>query len=347
MKRLGLVGLLVLLCGFAPGSALLNLNGGLRWINSPALQSEQLRGKVVLVDFWEYTCLNCLRTLPYLREWYKRYRGDGFVIIGVHSPEFGFSSQPEQVEAATKRLNITWPVVVDTAGHTIWTRFGVNVWPTELLYDQDGHLVDVAAGEGNYQHTEAKIQELLRAANPSLALPSVMALLPQDNYDKPGAVCYPHTPELLVGRTHIADAPVFGDGSSGDVAYHDRGNHRDGSIYLDGFWHPTGEAIAFGGGNGYFDLPYRAIEVTAVLTADRGPTRVNVTQDGKPVAREDAGSDIHYDGTTSYLDVDASRSYHVIENAVYGAHDLRLSPKGYGLAVYDVDFESCEVPGTR
>lgn len=349
MKRWRVLGLVVLLCGFTVGTPMLNFEGAARWINSPGLEPADLHGKVVLVDFWEYTCLNCLRTLPYLREWYKRYHDDGFVIVGVQTPEFQFSGKPDQVDAATKRLDITWPVAIDP-NYSIWKRYGVSEWPTELLYDQSGKLVEIQLGEGNYPGTESKIQALLKAANPSLSLPPVMALLPQDSYDKPGAVCYPHTPEVLVGHQPIAD-PVssFADVST-DVAYHDRsGSHSDGAIYLDGFWRATKEAMAFGGGGGYFDMPYHAIEVEVVMTpGNGGATRVDVTQDGKPLERGDAGKDIQYDASgMSFVNVDASRAYHLVENAKYGTHDLRLSPKGYGLAVYDVDFESCEVPGTH
>jgi hypothetical protein len=265
----------------------------------------------------------------------------------VHTPEFTFSGQPDQVDAATKRLDITWPIAVDS-NRAIWNRYSVNEWPTELLYDQSGKLVEIQLGEGNYPYTESKIQALLKAANPSLSLPTVMALLPQDSYDKPGAVCYPHTQEVLVGHQPIADAPTFGDPSS-DVAYHDpSGGHRDGSIYLDGFWHATHEAMAFGGGSGFFEMAYHAIEVEVVMTPGNGATRVDVTQDGKPLAKDDAGSDVRYDASgVSYVNVDSSRAYHVIENEKYGTYDLKLSPKGYGLAIYDVDFESCEVPGAH
>lgn len=343
-----MLGLALALCGFTAGAAMTSFDGATQWLNSPALTPADLRGKVVLVDFWEYTCLNCLRTLPYLREWYKRYHNDGFVIIGVHTPEFGFSGQPSEVESNAKRLDVTWPIALDDS-RTIWNHYGINVWPTELLYDQSGRLVESQIGEGNYPYTESKIQTLLKAANPSLSLPPVMALLPQDSYDKPGAVCYPQTAEVLVGHQPIADKPTFSDPSVPDIQYHDPGSHRDGAIYLDGYWHTTQEAVEFGGGSGYFAMTYHAIEVTAVMRPGRGgSTRVAVTQDGKPLAQADAGSDVHYDTSgMSYIDVDASRSYHIVENKAFGTHDLHLSPQGYGLGIYDVDFESCEVPGAH
>jgi thiol-disulfide isomerase/thioredoxin len=347
MRRLLVFGLTLALCGFTIGGPMVSFEGATQWLNSSALTPADLHGKVVLVDFWEYTCLNCLRTLPYLREWYKRYHGDGFVIVGVHTPEFDFSGQPSEVESAAKRLDVTWPIAIDD-GRSIWDHYGIKEWPTELLYDQSGHLVHVQLGEGNYPYTESKIQGLLKAGNPSLSLPPLMALLPQDNYDKPGAVCYPQTGEVLVGRAKIVDTPTFGDTST-DLQYHDSGSHRDGAIYLNGYWHATQEAMEFGGGSGYFAMTYHAIEVTAVMRPGKsGSSRLAVTQDGKPLPQDDAGSDVHYDASgMSYIDVDASRSYHIVENKTFGTHDLHLSPGAYGVGIYDVDFESCEVPGTH
>ena len=336
---------ITLLGALKPAAPMPPFDGATAWINSAPLTPQSLRGKVVLVDFWEYTCLNCLRTLPYLREWYHRYAADGFTIVGVQTPEFHFSGEAGQVRDAVRRLGITWPVALDD-DRAIWNHYGIDEWPTELLFDQQGHLVDVQLGEGNYPHTESEIQALLKRAQPNLQLPPLMALLPQDSYDKPGAVCYPRTGEILIAQTPIADAPRFGDPST-DLRYADSGSHRDGAVYLDGYWSATHEAVVFGGGGGYADLAYHAIEVTAVMTPGRSATRVVVTQDGKPVPRADAGSDLRFDPNgTSYIDVDASRSYDIIDNAAFGHHDLRLSPQGYGLALYDIDFESCEVPGS-
>src|SRR6185437_11098435 len=188
-------------------------DGASGWINSPPLAPQALRGKVVLVDFWEYTCINCLKTLPYLRAWYQRYHSDGFVIVGVHSPEFAFSGQRDNVAAAVKRLGVTWPVAIDDRME-IWQRYGNQAWPGEYLYDQNGALVEQRYGEGGYPQTEAKIQALLKARDPALKMPPVMALLPQDSYAKPGAVCYLQTPEILVGPNRsdaIANMPRFLD----------------------------------------------------------------------------------------------------------------------------------------
>lgn len=362
-KRMILTGVaFLLLCatfgGRAPVRAagvqtIQNFGGAAGWLNSAPLTPDSLRGKVVLVDFWEYTCVNCLRTLPYLKAWYERYHDKGFEIIGVHSPEFGFSSDRQNVASAAARLGVTWPIALDD-DHTIWTRFNVASWPTADLFDQDGNLVELQVGEGNYPQTEAKIQALLKAKDPGVRLPPVMALLPQDSYDKPGAVCYPQTPETYVGPWRgvvVANAGAFDDPSQ-DSIYQDPGApHRDGAIYLQGYWHATKDlqGMVSGGNNGYLLMHYRAIQVVSVLRPESGGSvRVNVTQDGKPVARADAGPDIQFDADgTSFFTVNAARAYELLDNAHYGEHELRLSPQGYGAGIYSFAFESCEVGSDR
>jgi thiol-disulfide isomerase/thioredoxin len=334
----------------ADAPVLLSFDGNTGWINSPPLTLADLRGKVVLVDFWEYTCVNCLRTLPYLHAWYDRYHDKGFVIVGVHTNEFGFSGETPNVSAAVKQLNIDWPVVLDT-NNAIAKRYAFTGWPEELLYDQNGQLQETQNGEGNYPQTEAKIQQLLRASNPTAQFPQVMALLPQDSYDKPGAVCYPQTPETFVGPWRgqtIANASAFSSG--GDANYMDNSSGDDaGKLYLSGYWHPSpdGQAMVTGGNNGYVRLGYQAIQVVVVMTPERGPTRVNVTEDGKPVPRTDAGADLQFDASgNSFVTVDAPRAYNVIMNKTFGQHDLKLAPAGYGLGVYSFAFESCQIPGS-
>jgi len=330
----------------SPVDSIQNFDGATGWINTPALTPQNLRGKVVLVDFWEYTCINCLRTLPYLREWYRRYANDGLVIVGVHTPEFKFSSLAKNVADAAKRLGVTWPVVLDS-DHAVWERYHNSIWPHEYLYDQNGRLIESVEGEGNYPQTESAIQTLLKQRNPALRLPRVMALLPQDSYDKPGAVCYPHTPEILVsvgrGGT-VANASTFIDPSN-DNNFTDSGeHHQDGAMYLQGFWHQAPQAVIFAGGDGYAAFDYRAIEVVGVLKPENGAAvRANVLQDGKPLARQDAGTDVRYDSRgNSYVTVDAPRAYELVMNKRYGAHELRLQPDGLGLGIYSFDFESCE-----
>jgi thiol-disulfide isomerase/thioredoxin len=334
-----------LFIGAAEPQRLASFDGNTGWLNTAPLTPEQLQGRVVLVDFWEYTCINCLRTLPYLREWYRRYRNDGFVIVGVHTPEFRFSGERANVAAAAQRLEVGWPIVLD-GNAAIWKRYANYEWPHEYLYDQSGRLVESFAGEGGYQDTEARIQAVLKSADPHVQLPPVMALLPQDNYDKPGAVCYPKTPELLVGHRPIANAATASVSQESDYAY-TGSDPQDGAIYLQGYWHLTPGAAVSGENDGFLLLRYHAIQVVAVLRpVNGGSIRVEVTQDGKPVPKSDAGDDIRYDERgNSYLEVIAPRAYEVIVNAAYGQHTLKFMPKDEGLGIYDIAFESCEVPG--
>jgi hypothetical protein len=265
----------------------------------------------------------------------------------VHTPEFVFSGERANVAAAAQRLGVVWPIVLDGRA-AIWNRYGNYDWPHEYLYDQSGKLVESFAGEGGYPQTEERIQALLKSADPHLILPPVMALLPQDSYDKPGAVCYPKTPEIIVGHS-IANATAQNNPSQDTNYVADLSSPQDGAIYLQGYWHRTPASAVSGESDGYLALRYHAIELVAVLRpVNGGSIRVGVEQDGRPVAKTDAGSDLRYDAQgNSYVLVDAPRAYDLIVNARFGTHDLKLSPRASGLGIYDIAFESCEVPGSE
>ena len=137
-----------------------DIHAGGQWFNSPPLTIASLRGKVVLVDFWTYSCINCLRTLPHLKAWYAAYHKDGLVIIGVHTPEFAFEHVASNVESNVKRLGITYPVVQDN-GYATWNAYSNQYWPAEYLIDKQGHVRDAHFGEGEYPQTEKLIRRLL------------------------------------------------------------------------------------------------------------------------------------------------------------------------------------------
>ncbi|MBB5373048.1 cytochrome c biogenesis protein DipZ [Acidocella aromatica] len=139
------------------------LTGATAWLNSPTLAPADLRGKVVLIDFWTYSCINCLRTLPYVTAWNAKYKDHGLVIIGVHSPEFAFERDTANVAAAVKRLGITYPVAVDS-NLAIWNAFANQYWPAEYLVNAQGEVVSSHFGEGDYAATEMEIQQQLRLA---------------------------------------------------------------------------------------------------------------------------------------------------------------------------------------
>jgi thiol-disulfide isomerase/thioredoxin len=133
-----------------------------QWLNSPPLTLKQLRGKVVLVEFWTYSCINCIHVLPHTKAWHAKYRDQGLVVVGVHTPEYGHEKPLSNLQAAAKRFGITYPVAQDN-GYRTWNAYGNRYWPALYLIDQDGRIVYRHFGEGEYGTTEARIQQLLSA----------------------------------------------------------------------------------------------------------------------------------------------------------------------------------------
>ena len=145
-----------------------SLSGAVEWLNSPALTSESLRGKVVLVDFWTYDCINCQHTLPYVKDWAQKYEKDGLVVIGVHTPEYGFERIISNVRDQVKKLGITYPVAIDN-NYAIWRNFDNQYWPAHYLIDAKGQVRFTHFGEGRYETQEKMIQQLLQEAKAAAA----------------------------------------------------------------------------------------------------------------------------------------------------------------------------------
>ena len=168
--------LLLLLIGVVAGSSLASAASKLpafkveRWVNSTPLTAEALRGKVVLVDFWEYTCVNWIRTSPYVKAWNRDYAALGLVVVGVHAPEFEFGKRAENIDRGIRDHGLTYPIALDNDFAT-WRAFGNDAWPAKYLFDAQGKLVKRWVGEGRYDEIEAEIRRLLVAAKPGTQLP--------------------------------------------------------------------------------------------------------------------------------------------------------------------------------
>jgi thiol-disulfide isomerase/thioredoxin len=139
------------------------LDGAVQWLNSPPLSSESLRGKVVLVDFWTYDCINCQHTLPYVNDWAKKYAKDGLVVIGVHTPEYGYEKIIDNVRDQVRKLDIQYPVAIDNQ-YAIWRAFNNQYWPAHYFVDAKGQVRYSHFGEGRYGEQEQVIQQLLQEA---------------------------------------------------------------------------------------------------------------------------------------------------------------------------------------
>jgi thiol-disulfide isomerase/thioredoxin len=331
----------------AVGAPAPELDGALTWVNSPPLQLAGLRGKVVLLDFFEYSCVNCIRTFPYIKDWIRRYADDGLVVIGVHMPQYGFSMDPNNVEGAARRLELSYPIAVDSdlkIGETYANRF----WPRKFLIDKDGRIRFEHTGEGAYEETERMIQTLLREIDAGKTFPEPLA--PLRDVDRPGAVCYPITPELYLGYVR----GVLGNNETGvtnaPVTLTAPDELREGVIYAVGEWANHSEYLRHTRDTEALTdsivLRYRAVEVNVVMKPeDVYWKHVFVRRDGEWIPRDIAGADIKYDeDDRSYVEVRAARMYNLIANQPYGVHELRLSTFGKGLSVYSFSFGTCVIP---
>lgn len=320
-----------------------------QWLNSEhPLMMTGLRGQAVLVDIWEYTCINCLRTLPYLREWHRRYADKGLTIVGVHTPEFRFGRERQPLEAAIRDLDIPYPVLMDNQYET-WDAFANRFWPSKYLIDQRGYIRFQSHGEGGYDEFERAIQAVLLEDQPELALPPVMQPLREE--DRPGAVCYRPTPELSAGLRYGALGNPQGYASGAPVFYTMPEQRLRGAFYAEGAWQAGGEYLAFqGSAEGVIRLPYEAVEVNAVLTSHveavermLHPQTVNVEiwQDDLPLPEAHRGDDVTPEGRVL---VDQPRMYNLVRNPGFEQHELTLRVRTRGFALYSFSFTGCIRP---
>ena len=318
------------------------------WINTPGpLSLADLRGRVLLVDFWDFTCINCLRGLPYLREWQARYEEAGLTIIGVHTPEFAFARNLSVVRSAAGRLGVRSPVVLDN-DQQLWTAYATNCWPTRHLIDPEGYLRAKREGEGGYGDTERAIHELLREWTPDVTLPDPVAPIRAE--DAQGAVCLPVTPEL--------QSDSLGNGALSVVEATDLKipvERSEGRIYAGGRWREVGDGMILESEGGALVIPYNAASVQVVLApavdpegpAPDPPLVVEISQDGKPLPPDQFGEDVSLRGGVSRVAIDGPRLYNLVRDTNTGHHELRLDIPQPGLVYYAFSFGSCLAPQTE
>lgn len=326
------------------------IGGSSVWLNSPKLTMASLKGRLVLVDFWEYTCVNCIRTLPYVKQWHERYHDLGLVVVGIHTPEFEFAKSARNVAQAVKRFGITYPVLIDS-DYANWRAYANSYWPRKYLIDSTGRIVYDHAGEGGYLKTESIIQGLLRKLHPGVKLPALMS--PTRDSDKEGAVCYPTSPELYCGMRGAQNGQFMQTSSwrrGETVSFGALPSQLPrNQVVLQGKWQCQEECLRHGyksvGLPDAIAVRYYAKEANAVLKSSTGaPLIVYVTQDNRAVRKQDAGDDIQYDAQGhSYLALNQPRMYHLTSNAKYGEHILTMSSDADGFEVYSYTFSSCVV----
>jgi cytochrome c biogenesis protein CcdA/thiol-disulfide isomerase/thioredoxin len=297
-----------------------------RWFNTPGdrpLTLRSLRGRVVLVDFWTYTCINCLRTLPYLTAWDRTYRKDGLTIVGVHSPEFPFEKDAGNVEEAIERNGIHYPVVQDNDLAT-WTAYHNEFWPAEYFIDARGRIRYTHFGEGEYGKKEQIIRRLLAEAGRPVARrdSGARGIAPSRTVT---------TPETYLGAAR-AERFVNPMLSPGLHDFGDPGTPPANEFAYRGRWRVTLES-ATARADAALDLRFGARRVYLVLGSPGRTRRMRVLLDGRPIPASMAGSDVH----GGVVEVSAQRLYNLVDLPSVGHHLLRLEPEA-GVTGYAFTF---------
>ena len=318
------------------------------WLNSTPLSFRQLRGRAVLVDFWDYTCVNCIRTLPYVQTWHERYRDKGLTVIGVHTPEFTFAQYESNVERGIREFGLTYPILIDS-NREIWKAFANRYWPTKYLLDKDGYLRYGHYGEGGYAECERGIQELLREIDPEVELPTLMDPLREE--DHLGAVCYRGSSELYLGhhRGRIGNEGGFKEDQIADYVF--TGEPEQNFFYATGRWASTAEYFeAAETGPHALRLQYEAAAVNLVMASPHAPAaEAVILQDGKPLTRKQATRDTRFRPNSnrsedeSYIAIGSARMHFLVDNHRFGEHELELRCS-VGVAAFAFTFTSCVDP---
>ncbi|HEV8601388.1 MAG TPA: thioredoxin family protein [Patescibacteria group bacterium] len=236
------------------------------WLNSDSLTIAGLKGKVVLIDFWTYSCINCIRTFPYVTKWYETYKDKGLVIVGVHTPEFPFEKEISNVADAIKRFKITYPVVLDN-DYAVWNDYQNRYWPAEYLIDQKGEVVYAHFGEGNYDHTENAIRSLL-------------GLKTEKIIDTGSDLSGVESPEMYLGTARL-EYLAPGQTESPEAKNYTLPSDLDlNNFALEGKWQFTPQSTKLAGPSGKIKLKFHSGKVHVVAQSPNVQA-LSITVDGK------------------------------------------------------------------
>jgi thiol-disulfide isomerase/thioredoxin len=293
--------------------------------------SKQIKGKVVLYDIWTYSCINCQRTLPYLIAWNDKYADKGLLIVGIHSPEFEFEKDINNVEMAVSKFGIKYPVILDN-DKKIWNAFENRYWPRKYIADDEGYIRYDHIGEGSYDETEKVIRDLLkeRAARLGLDMTITQPLVEVEEY-KVGA----RTPELYFGYDFAFGRNQFGNQEGfkplQDVKYVIPQNLKENFFYLGGTWKNLEDRMALTSESGTIKLPYYAKQVNIVAS---GQSNLTVLLDGEPISPSDAGSDV----VDSKVSTSESRLYNLVKTSEPSKHIIEIQVSKPGFEIYTFTF---------
>ena len=308
------------------------------YINTNATKLSDLKGKVVLVDFWTYSCINCIRTLPYLVDWNQKYSDKGLVIVGVHSPEFEFEKNIDNVKQAVTRFGIKYPVLLDN-DHGTWNAFQNSYWPRKYLVDSDGYIRYDHIGEGGYVETENAIKNLLTERSNQLG--KEISNINQTKLTVRGAQSVDFnqikTPELYFGyqyaRAQLGNIEGFNPDRTVNYTI-PTSNLKSNVIYLQGLWKNNPDSMELVGPDGKIILSYSSKSVNIVAG---GKGEITVKEDGNNTQTNNPfkGNDLDTEGK---LNIDGQRLYNIAEHGDYGNHHMEIKAKGPGFKLYTFTF---------
>ena len=295
------------------------------WLNTTPLNLAQLKGKVVLVDFWTYTCVNCIRTLPFVEGWYEKYKEGPFVVIGVHTPEFAFEKEIKNVQKAVKTFKINYPVALDNDYKT-WRVYRNQYWPAEYLIDARGDIRYVRFGEGHEDETERAIRSLLKEAGGQV-LPETMA-------KKSRPIGHYVTPETYLGLARINPLALRQSVRPGRQIFLRPDFLPEDAVAFGGAWEMAAESAQAEKGS-VLEIHFRAEQVFLVISPGKSGERIAVFLDDRPVDGLSAGKDVK----KGQVKLETQRLYHLIDlKGKPGSHILRLEFQGERTAVYAFSF---------
>jgi cytochrome c biogenesis protein CcdA/thiol-disulfide isomerase/thioredoxin len=311
--------------------------GATLWLNSPPLNAEALRGKVVMVDFWTYSCINCLRALPYVESWYEKYKDHGLVVIGVHAPEFAFEKDPGNVRRAVADLKVTYPVALDN-DYAIWQAFNNQYWPAHYFIDATGRIRGHHFGEGNYDESEQTIRKLLTEAGQTDLPPAGMGTAKAVGVQAPPDEAHDQSPETYVGyRRAESFASPGGFAQDQSHAYSAPAALKLNQWALSGSWNVDPEKAVLGAVPGKIVFRFYARDLHLVLgpAADGKPVRFRVLLDGAaPAPNHGADTDSNGAGT-----IDRQRLYQLIrQSGEVGEHVFSIEFLDPGVQAYSFTF---------
>jgi len=317
-------------------SPLYGLSGATGWINSAPLTAKQLKGKVVLVDFWDYSCINCIRAIPYVRAWAEKYKDSGLVVIGVHTPEFDFEKQLPNVQKAVQKFGITYPVALDS-NYDIWNAFHNQYWPAHYFIDAKGKVRYEHFGEGDYDQSERWIQELLKEAN-AKPMPAISASIQGEGIQAAADVNDVRSPETYIGYARAEHfASPGGLKSDSEHAYTEPTQPRLNEWGLAGEWvdHKQVAVLKSAGGKIVFHFHARDLHLVLGPSEDGKPIHFRVTIDGHAPG-ESHGVDTDADGNGV---VTAYRLYQLVrQNGAVTDHIFTIEFDEPGVQAYSFTF---------